>query len=619
MLAPARLIDVSSSVDRALAVDPAVGGRRLDHRVLPRHVVRRNRDIDRVGDRSDDIEIADRRLHHHHVGALGDVELRLAHRLRRRPGRVLLVRRAIAELRRALGRVAERAVERRGVLRGVGEDRDVGEAVAVQGRSGSRRPGRPSSRSARPHGRRPRPGRPRSRRTARAWRRCRPRRPTVSRPQWPWSVYSSRHRSAHHDRRRRRPRRRGRAAPAGRCRPDRPRRLPRASFDRRDPEQHHATDAGLRGLDRRLADRVAGVLDDAGHRRDRHRVRRSPSLTNSGSTRSDGVRPTTCDDQPSQRRRPAQPARPRRRGTPPAGCVTSPSWPARTALARLALPGGSSLAGLAAGPTELRQPLGQRRRPTASAAMHVDPQAELLGRLRRLRPDHRDDARGVRLAGDADEVAHRRGRREQHRVEPAGLDRLARLGAAAARRAPCGRRSRRRPASRARAARPTASRSRCRRAAAAPGRARRSPARTSGQSASRPSLDCSPLGTRSGRIAPGDHRRRGLLADAGDLHAGQGTRVEPELLDLLADRLGRVDRRQRQPGVAAADQAADRAVDRLRGARRLDRDRRDLDRDRAVATSAARTARRPAPWSAGPAPSSRTTACSPTTTASRAA
>ena len=41
---------------------------------------------------------------------------------------------------------------------------------------------------------RPGPGRPR--RSARAWRRCRRGRSAVSRPQWPWSVYSSRQRSA---------------------------------------------------------------------------------------------------------------------------------------------------------------------------------------------------------------------------------------------------------------------------------------------------------------------------------------------------------------------------------------------------------------------------------------
>ena len=61
--------------------------------------------------------------------------------------------------------------------------------------------------------------------------------------------------------------------------------------------------------------------------------------------------------------------------------------------------------------------------------LHVHPQPELARGLGGLRADAGDDRAGVRLAGDADQVAHRRGRGEAHRVEPAGLDRLADLGA----------------------------------------------------------------------------------------------------------------------------------------------------------------------------------------------
>jgi hypothetical protein len=54
------------------------------------------------------------------------------------------------------------------------------------------------------------------------------------------------------------------------------------------------------------------------------------------------------------------------------------------------------------------------------------PSSSAVGR--RLRADAREDRRVVRLAGDADEVAHGAARGEQHRVEPAALERLARLG-----------------------------------------------------------------------------------------------------------------------------------------------------------------------------------------------
>ena len=69
------------------------------------------------------VEVRHRRLDHHHVGALGQVERQLAQRLAD-VGRVLLVGLAVAPQRRVDG-LAERAVERGGVLRGVGQDRHV--------------------------------------------------------------------------------------------------------------------------------------------------------------------------------------------------------------------------------------------------------------------------------------------------------------------------------------------------------------------------------------------------------------------------------------------------------------------------------------------------------------
>ena len=97
----------------------------------------------------DDVEVRQRGLHHHHVGALGDVERGLVERLAG-VGRVHLVAAPVAELRRALGGVAERSVQRRRVLRRVGEDRGVGVARLRRARRGSRRPGRPSSPTGRP-------------------------------------------------------------------------------------------------------------------------------------------------------------------------------------------------------------------------------------------------------------------------------------------------------------------------------------------------------------------------------------------------------------------------------------------------------------------------------------
>ena len=104
-----------------------------------------------------------------------------------------------------------------------------------------------------------------------------------------------------------------------------------------------------------------------------------------------------------------------------------------------------------------------------------------------------------------------------------------------------------------------------------------------GQSSSRPRADCSPDGTRSARRPQASHRGGGLVADGGDLQAGERARVEAVLVELLADRLHRVDRGERDPLVAALDQPADRLVHLLRVARRLHRDGRHLLGHRAEA------------------------------------
>jgi hypothetical protein len=128
-----------------LAVDPPSLGRGLDHRVLAGHVVRGDGHVDSAA-AGDDVEVGERRLHHHHVGALGDVGADLGQRLAR-VARVLLVALAVAAAGdRDVDRVAERAVQRGRVLGRVGEDR-TSSCPRRRARRGWRRPGRPSSRS----------------------------------------------------------------------------------------------------------------------------------------------------------------------------------------------------------------------------------------------------------------------------------------------------------------------------------------------------------------------------------------------------------------------------------------------------------------------------------------
>ena len=83
----------------------------------------------------DDVEIRERGLDHHDVGALGDVERDLLERLAP-VVRILLVALAVAAAHdRHVDCVAERAVERGRVLGRVGEDRDLAVAIAVERRA----------------------------------------------------------------------------------------------------------------------------------------------------------------------------------------------------------------------------------------------------------------------------------------------------------------------------------------------------------------------------------------------------------------------------------------------------------------------------------------------------
>ena len=203
---------------------------------------------------------------------------------------------------------------------------------------------------------------------------------------------------------------------------------------------------------------------------------------------------------------------------PPNPTTTRPpgSPGGRVSTTRLSAGGSSPSAAAAAHPRPAAGPRAPpARRPARGTSrllrLHVHPQAELARGLGGLRADAGDDRAGVRLARDADEVAHRRRRGEAHRVEPAGLDRLADRRRAAGRRAPCGTRSRRRSPSPARAGPRPASRWRCRRAAAAPGRPGRARRRTAGRS---------PAGLRT--TTPGSGRRDQLGHDAERAHRVAG-------------------------------------------------------------------------------------------------
>ena len=269
-----------------------------------------------------------------------------------------------------------------------------------------------------------RPGPAPSRRSARGWRRCRPRPRSSSTPQWPWSVNSSRHRSAIttslvadgvHDCLD------GDVEDAVRVVGAR---APRVLV-LRHTEEHQAADAGI---DRLRASAYAGTPASAARRRAWTRsgpARLAPSRTKTGSTSSAG-----CSRVSATSRRTGADWRSRRGrttgpGTPGRGATT---WPCAATDALFALGRTHRLAGLRCRLRQAQPVVGERvdeRLRRGLGREDVDPQAVLLGRLGGGRADAGDDRRGVRLAGDADEVAHRRGRGEDDRVELPALDRLA--------------------------------------------------------------------------------------------------------------------------------------------------------------------------------------------------
>ena len=150
---------------------------------------------------------------------------------------------------------------------------------------------------------------------------------SVSRPQWPWSVYSSRQSSAMRTSESPTSSRRLRSAtcttPSGASAPE-----PRASLVVGHAEEDHRGDAEVGERPHLLAEALLGVLHDARHRRDRLR-RVEPFLHEQ---RRDQVvdREPGFGHQPPQRGRAAQPAHAPRRGT-----SRRPGYPPQPLLARL--------------------------------------------------------------------------------------------------------------------------------------------------------------------------------------------------------------------------------------------------------------------------------------------
>ena len=111
--------------DQRVAVARAGRGGGLDHRILAAHLVGEGRHAERVLHSRDDVEIGQARLHHHEVGALGEVELDLAQRLVD-VRRVHLVAALVAlQPAERADRLAEGAVEGRGIFGCISHDRDV--------------------------------------------------------------------------------------------------------------------------------------------------------------------------------------------------------------------------------------------------------------------------------------------------------------------------------------------------------------------------------------------------------------------------------------------------------------------------------------------------------------
>ena len=198
--------------------------------------------------------------------------------------------------------------------------------------------------------------------------------------------------------------------------------LPTASRVAGHAEQHDAAEPRGRRLRDSRAQRGARVLHDAGHRRDRRRG--VEPLAHEQRQHETGRVQPGLGDEPTQRRRAPQPPRTLgreahdqvalRRAPPRRLLGRQTGSPCSSAARRSESPCSASASASAA--TDGVSARTSTRRPCSSAVFAV------------AGPMHATTVRGVRLARDADQVAHRARRGEQHRVEAAGLDRLAGLG-----------------------------------------------------------------------------------------------------------------------------------------------------------------------------------------------
>src|SRR6478736_8004133 len=215
----------------------------------------------------------------------------------------------------------------------------------------------------------------------------------------------------------------------------------------------------------------------------------------------------------------------------------------------------------------------------------VDPEAVLLRRLGRGRSDAGNDRCGVRLSGDADEVAHRRARGEEHRVVVAALDRVADVrGRRGGTHGAVGGDVVDLPAHVAQTGDQGLGRD--------VGAGQQDPVdRVEGLVELGPRLEQAgrrllARGDEVGVDAPLTEGGRSDATDGGDLEAGEGAGVEAELLEALPHGAHGVDRGEADPLVAAGDEALDGLLHLLRRARRLDRDGGHDVRGRAVAGEA---------------------------------
>ena len=198
-----------------------------------------------------------------------------------------------------------------------------------------------------------------------------------------------------------------------------------------------------------------------------------------------------------------------------------------------------------------------------------------LGRLRGRRPDHRDHRGGVGLAGDADEVAYGRGGGEDHRIELARLDGV--TGGRRGRGGPHG------PVGGDIVALPAElDQAGDQRLGGDVGSGQEDPV-------DRVQLlvELWPHAQQTGgglllggdqvrAEPPAQQRLGGLVADGGYLEPGERAGVQAVVVELLPHRPDGVDGGERDPLVAAFDQAADGLVHLLRVPRRLHRDGRHL-------------------------------------------